>query len=310
MKPRTFILTLLPMLSLAFAGCSDGGGGGGGGETTTLPPIEAGKGAITGLLIDDAFRPLPGGLVLLGPVGLTTTSDAEGVFSFTDLDPGSYVARADVADHEAAPQPIEVREGEYAELNLVARRISSESGRIITNEYSIFMTCTAEVVIVAGNGLNCFFDFSGESERTGFNSNITDIAADVTYMVTEAKFNQVGDYGFVIAIDDDGDQILDRYWAEAEVLDTDYVRTVNLNGEVNNETNAGRNIPWEPAIDNFFTTVFPHGEFYTEINENTDLICVDGCSGVGVDAGIRGKIIQSIFIGEPTVDINTYAVLA
>ena len=290
------LLVVLLVTSLALAGCGDGKKGGGGEEE-----LKSGKGAISGLVINDVYRPVPDALVLLSN-GMTATSDASGQFQILDLDPGAYIARIQADGHEAAPQAIDVVEGQYAEAELIARRIFNEGGRIITTEYSIFMTCTAEAVIVAGNGLNCFFDLSGESERTAFDTDLRG-AQGVTAMVTEIKFNQVGSYDFVIAIDDDGDSILDRYWAEATIIDGDYARVVNLNGTANEEHDGGRNEVWQPDVDPFTTTVFPHGEFYNELSSF-------GLFGAGVDVGVRGKVIQSVFIGEPEVDLATYNVLA
>lgn len=292
MKP---LLVVLLIASLALAGCGDGKKKDGG-----EPQLKSGQGAISGLVINDVYRPVPNALVLLSN-GVTATSDASGQFQILDLDPGAYIVRVQADGHEAAPQTVDVVEGQYTEAELIARRIFNEGGRIITTEYSIFMTCTAEAVVVAGNGLNCFFDLSGESERTSFDTDLRGVLG-VTAMVTEVKFNQVGSYDFVIAIDDDGDTILDRYWAEATIVDGDYARVVNLNGTANEEHSAGRNEVWKPDVDPFTVTVFPHGEFYDELSSQ-------GVYGAGVDVGVRGKVIQSVFIGEPEVDLASYSIL-
>ena len=77
--------------SLALAGCSGSGDGDGTSATgsSTTGPLKSGKGAISGLLINDVFRPVPGGLILIQDLGLTATSDASGQFAFLDLEPGS-----------------------------------------------------------------------------------------------------------------------------------------------------------------------------------------------------------------------------
>lgn len=296
---KAAVLVVALVASLALAGC-------GGKDKVTpgeTPPLASGKGAMSGLVINDVYRPVPDALVLLSN-GLTATTDASGQFTIGDLEPGAYIVRVQAEGHEAAPQSVDVVAGEYAEPELVARRIFNEGGRIVTTEYNIFMTCTAEAVVVAGNGLNCFFDLSGESERTAFLTDLRGVQG-VTAMVTEVKFNQVGDYGFVIGIDDDGDNFLDRYWAEASVVDGDYAKVVLVNGTANEEDSAGRNEVWLPGTDPFTTTVFPHGEFYNELNSAGGL----GLYGAGADVGVRGKVIQSVFLGEPEVDLATYGVL-
>lgn len=296
MKALNVVLVTSLVAALALAGCGDP-------KKATPPggePLKEGKGAIAGLVINDVYRPVPGALVLASN-GMTATSDPSGQFAFTDLEPGAYILRVQVDGHEAAPQTIDVVAGEYAEAELLARRIANQGSRIVTTEYSIFMTCTAEAVVVAGNGLNCFFDLSGESERTSFTTDLRG-TNQVTYMVTEVKFNQVGDYDFVLAIDDDGDNFLDRYWAEATIAGGDYARVVLQNGTTNEEHDVGRNEVWDPGKDPWTTTVFPHGEFYNELSSA-------GAYGAGVDVGIRGKVIQSVFLGPPEVSIESYSVL-
>ena len=295
------VLVVALVASLALAGCGGKDKIPNGADGT--PPLGSGKGAMMGLVINDVYRPVPDALVLLSN-GATATTDASGQFTVVDLEPGAYVVRVQAEGHEAAPQSVDVVAGEYAEPELIARRVVSEGSRIVTTEYNIFMTCTMEAVVVAGNGLNCFFDLSGESERTFFTTDLRGTQG-VTYAVTEVRFNQVGDYDFVIAIDDDGDNFLDRYWAEASIVDGDYAKVVLRNGTANAEQDTGRNIVWEPSVDPFTTTVFPHGEFYNELNSAGGL----GLYGAGVDVGIRGKVIQSVFLGEPEVDIASYGVL-
>src|SRR5687767_11241595 len=108
-------------------------------DPEVLPELSVGKGAITGLLIDDVYRPVPGGLVFLEGTGLTATTDASGLFRFVDLPPASYVAIANAPGHEAAPANVDVEAGAYAELEIQARRIFSDEGSVITTQYSVFI---------------------------------------------------------------------------------------------------------------------------------------------------------------------------
>ena len=295
---KALLLALVAALTLA--GCGDPAVTPGGTDTGQ-PPLAEGKGAISGLLINDVFRPIPRALILLQGTGLTATTDDAGQFTFLDLEPGAYIAIVSAEGHEAAPTNIDVAKGLYKEVEIQARRLINEGGQILTAQYSLFMTCSAELVIVAGNGLNCLQDLSGDSERTGFASDLTGYA-NVTYMVTEIRFNRADDYDFVIAWDNDGDAILDDYWAEHSIVDGDYGRIVLKAGEANTEDDAGRNLVWEPANRTFQTTVFPHGELYTELSGF-------GVYGAGVDVGVRASIVQSVFLGKPPVDIATYRVL-
>ncbi len=273
------VLLVLAFATALLAGCSDGGGAGPA-ETSGAPALESGKGAITGLLIDDAFRPLRltdapegpydfTGFLLLQPAGLTAQSDAEGVFSFTDLEPGSYTLRANVAEHEAAPLVVDVKEGEYTEANLVARRVANEAGQIMTNEYSVFVPCAANF-IVNGVTANCLLDLSGDSYRSGFTSNLTAIQ-NITWMVTEFKFNQVGSWTGQIR-EDDGSTAGGERYAVADVDDTDYIRIQNQFGVVNTEANGqDNNVPWNNTKP-FATLIFLNGEFSQEAGDASDQV--------------------------------------
>lgn len=301
------LLVLALVAGALLSGCSDKVETEPTDDVTTKAGLSAGRGGIEGLLVDDIYRPIPGCTLLLQGAGLTATSDAEGEFVFLDLLPGSYIAIASCVDHEAAPVPVDVAAGIYAELEVVARRIFSQDGRVLTAEFSAFIPCAADFVV---NGVvaNCLGDLSGDSYRPGFTSkNITGLK-DVTYMVTEAKMNRVGDYTFQVREDNGSPSGGDRY-AVAAVKDGDYVKIVNQYNVTNTEHNVQENnVPW--IGDKPWTTIlFYNGEFREEVNSVPDP-ANRLCCGLGAQAGIRAKFIQSIFLGEPTVPIEQYCVLA
>ncbi len=285
------LLVVLLVTSLAFAGCGDGKKNGGGGEEE----LKSGKGAISGLVINDVYRPVPNALVLLSN-GQTATSDASGQFEIVDLDPGAYIARVQADGHEAAPHAIDVVEGEYAEAEIIARRIFNEGGRIITTEYSVFVSCNINAVVI-GLPADCTFDQSGDSDRPGFISNYAEIQ-DVTYMVTEMKANKVGSYEVRIRPTDHGGGPEGNY-AVMEIVDSDYMRIVHKIGEVaqGEYELTGGNIAWDNTED-FYTIFYVDGP-------------LKGTAGFGAsaDLGVRAKFVQTIFVGEPEVDIDTYGVL-
>jgi hypothetical protein len=65
-------------------------------------------------------------------------------------------------------------------------------------------------------------------------------------------------------------------------------------------------VKWEPDKRDFGTTIFPHGLLYSQINGATPL----GLYGVGASFGVRASIIQSVFVGKPTVNVNDYHLLS
>ena len=89
----TAFLAILPFL---LAGCSDGGGGGQGTGPTPIDvdPGSTVRGAISGVVVDDAIRPVAGATVTLASTGANATSDEEGLFTFLDLEPGFYAMSA------------------------------------------------------------------------------------------------------------------------------------------------------------------------------------------------------------------------
>jgi hypothetical protein len=313
---KAFLAVAL-LSSLALAGCSGGGDGDGpsSSSTSTTGPLKSGKGAISGLLINDVFRPVPGGLVLIQELGLTATSDASGQFAFLDLEPGSYLLRVQADGHEAAPQTVDVNEGEYTETELMARRVFNEGGRIVTTEYSVFVPCAASVP-VASSTVDCTFDQSGDSFRAGFTSNFTAGYSGITYLITEMKANKPasptsGAYKIVVREEGDGD-----YWASAFTIDSDYIRvTMRLGNISTDDTENGRNVAWENNKP-METAFFPQGQFKGETQMGYDTLCTvpEAClfgesRGVGGQVGVRAKFVQSLFLGEPEVDITTYCVL-
>ncbi|MEA3189787.1 MAG: Carboxypeptidase regulatory-like domain [Thermoplasmata archaeon] len=316
------ILLVAVLAAAGLAGCS-----GGTDSDPSLPtpdaPIAAGKGAISGLVIDDRYRPIPGAVVSLFPLGLQATSDSLGQFAFFDLEPGAYEAVVQAANHEAAPLPVDVVEGEYTEVELEARRVFSENGRIITTQYSVFIPCAADYVV---NGIivGCLADSSGDSWRPGFTTDVTKMGANLTYMVHEAKMNQVGDYDLQVRASDGSSSGGERY-AVGFMRDTDYLKMTNQHGVKNEEHNEqDNNVPWNNTAP-FDILVFMSGEQREALNELSGTTCnkdVDDLNravgspartcnwrGVGATFGIKATFIQSLFVGPPEVDLAGYHTL-
>lgn len=315
------ILVAMLSVTIALAGCSDDKGGDGEDTLITGDPSELkeGKGAIAGLLLDDRFRPIADGTVLVEQTGDTTTSNADGEFFFVDLEPGSYRLRADVSGHESLPVNVDVKEGVFAEQRVVARRVVSDDGSIITREYSVFVPCA--VSVPAGSvTLDCTLDGSGDTFRSGFDSDLQEYD-NITYVVTEMKAAspaspEKGAYKVVVREQGNGE-----YYASEFTVDGDYMKLVMKIGEKSEQDTEDRNSNWtnDRPLE---TLLFPQGSFKAESQSALDAACNNsdplsgtvpdiarGCwesRGLGAQFGVRAQFVQSVFLGEPEVDIESY----
>ncbi|MES2154223.1 MAG: carboxypeptidase-like regulatory domain-containing protein [bacterium] len=310
------ILLVALLVATVLAGC------GGKGSTvstqeSTLPAVAADKGAIKGLLIDDRYRPIPDALLLLTPVGLTTTSDIEGVFLFTDLKPGAYVLQVQSKDHEAAPKNIDVVAGQYTEVEAPARRIFSDLGAVITTEYSVFVDCAVATPAATANP-GCVPDSSGDTHRFGFDVDYRPYGKNITYLVTEMLANHKASStngALKVVVRDSGGG--DPYFASKFTIDGDYLKLTMKYGNVSLDDTENRNAKWLNK-EKMQTALFPQGSFKSESQQVLDTECSadplhTGCfesRGLGAQAGVKAKFVQSAFIGPPSVDIAHYCVLA
>ena len=308
-------LVVAVVAAVALSGCNGGKGGPGKHE------LKAGKGAITGVVLDDVIRPVPKALVLLSN-GQTATADSSGEFTFLDLEPGAYILRVQADDHEAAPRTVDVVAGQYAEAELLARRIFNQGGQILTREYSVFVPCAFAAPVATANP-PCLVDLSGDTDRFGFIANYTGYA-DVTYIVTEMKAarpasQDPGSGAYKVVVRDERGAVDSDYYASAFTTDSDYLRLVMKVGARSSDDTEDRNVVWNNSRP-MQVAFFPQGTFKGEtqpVNDQVDdacqtnagVTCLGESRGIGAQFGVRARFIQSVFIGEPEVDIEGYGVL-
>lgn len=294
------VLILLALVATGLAGCAESTPDD---APTNVDPddfvLAAGKGAIAGLVVDDRFRPVMGARVLLQEEGAQTTSNANGEFSFVDLAPGRYTLRASADGHEATPKSVEVVAGQFAEANIVARRIISEGGFIISNEYAAFVPCGANVVFY-GDSFDCTFDQSGDSQRVSFTIDYT--AFNLSHFVMELDSNnpQYWDVWLQPPLDDSAS--CGETYQIMGGPDSTYWRWQLNRGEsaISADTASGagcETVPWDN--DTPLQT-------YVYLNS---LGFDQGVGfGVGVYVGVQANFVQNAFVGEPDVDVDTYCV--
>ncbi len=291
---RLLVVALLAGMLLAGCGSPDNPQATNGSQ----PPIEAGKGAISGLLIDDVYRPIAKALILVQGAGLTATTDDAGQFTLLNLNPGAYILVMQADGFEAAPKNVDVKEGLYNPVEYQARRIVNQGSQILTEEYSVFIPCTFAVPVAGWVTFNCVLDLSGDSFRSSTDPLNYSAFPDLTYLVAEAKMNRVGSYNFVVR--PPGSDVNGTSYGDAVVQDTDYAKVILKK----NELNPGGNIPWynHKTLE---AALFVSGQ----IPVSPDPGFPNGGPGLGANVAVRATIIVSVFLGLPTVDVESYHLL-
>lgn len=315
---RNLVLALLLTIPL-LAGCADSGGsgdgtgvdGGGSGGGTTLA---AGTGAIDGLLVDDRFRPIDledrpdtefqtTGFVLLQETGQQAQTNDNGEFAFVNVRPGTYTLRVTAAGHEATPRTVQVVAGEFAEAQIIARRVASDSATIITQEYTVFIACSLAIVLPVTLN-DCDLDLSGDSNRWSFDADYTAVD-EASALVIEMLANAEAQYEVDVWWVPD-DLVEDAQWYASHIFAGTYTKMVLRHGEANEEhADYAANSVWNNDHP-FQTDLYIFGELSQEGADATDNYLV---GGVGLHLGTKAKFLHSLFVGEPEVDIDSYCLL-
>lgn len=303
------ILVAAMMVAIGLAGCA-------GGEDTQENVIEekvtnetftleAGKGALSGLVVDDRFRPIQltkeetgveyqaKGFVLLQEAGLQAQTNQNGEFSFVDLEPGRYTVRITAEGHESVPQRVDITEGIFEEETFNIRRKSSENSLIVTEDYTGFAACGIALGVTTII-TNCI-DTSGESDRRGTCIDFTHLNG--TYMIAEARVDEVSSW----LIQHDGGI------GHLKIDNGLYTKRIYEHNGTYNEQNPG---PWT-NLEPVCSTIFFGGDIENPLPPVCDPIfnvCVNG-QDFGIAIGKRVRLLYSIFIGEPDVDLETYELL-
>lgn len=278
--------------------------------------LAAGTGGIHGLLVDDRFRPLEltdtpagefqrEGFILLQELGLTAQSNANGEFTFVDLEPGVYTLRMSVEGHEGVPETIRVDAGVFADATLVVRRIASVDGAIITQEHTVYIDCAFDYLQNGGNGLpphvgiGCDLDVSQDGYSSNFIADYSSFGANATWLVTEMLANQENSWELQLR----GSTIHATEWATGDGARIVLERGVKPADHQDNPSfNHGA---WHNA-EPFQTILFVDHAFRQEQQDATGGLF---CCGVGASLGIRAQILQSVFLGPPEEDVAAYCVL-
>ena len=127
--------------------------------------VTATLGAIVGVVVDQAIRPLANATIALtGQAGNTTTDD-QGRFTFGDLEPGTYFLQASARRHEAAQVSVDVVAGEAAIVRILLIAMTSVEPYHTTlnfhghaDPWFGFVSFAAEVIAPGTLGCTCAFE--------------------------------------------------------------------------------------------------------------------------------------------------------
>lgn len=152
--PKSTVAVAVLLIATILAGCAgaDPDKGTvvklGDGSSVELPSDAADssstKGAISGVVVDEAIRPLAGSTVQVAPEVSAVTDDT-GVFIVTNLEPGLYTLTATLTGYLPIQTTAEVVAGDTAKVRIVLATDNTPQPRHTTLQFDGFMQ--------AGNGL-------------------------------------------------------------------------------------------------------------------------------------------------------------
>lgn len=153
---RSAAAPVLLLALVALAGCS-GGSGAKGAPSASLAP---GVGAVHGIVVDEAIRPVVGANVTLqgGGAAESVATDPEGAFAFEDVAPGSYFLVVRSCCHGLVQSSVEVEAGQVAAPKLQVQRLFAQEPYHETQKFDGFIQCGWAVGGVASS--TCLNDYT------------------------------------------------------------------------------------------------------------------------------------------------------
>lgn len=118
---------LLVVLAVPLAGCLSTGNSPhavDAADTEDFKP-SGNLGALRVTYLDDREEAVPGGFILLEPIGLTSETNGDGQVAFIGLEPGVYRIKFQKEGHEAAPLSVSISAGRWTEETVLAQRTST-----------------------------------------------------------------------------------------------------------------------------------------------------------------------------------------
>lgn len=315
-----FLLAAMLFVGATLAGCA----GDGEADPGTGPIQGTAKGVVQGLLVDDRFRPIEltetrattdfqaQGFILVQETGDQVRTTSNGEFSTPPLDPGTYTLRFTIAGHEATPQTATVRAGEVTEATVVARRVVSTTDVIIQQEFAVFIPCMVGAVVTP-IGACALMDLSGDTARYVFRMNISGLQ-DLTFLVNELLLNKDagslmdGTYMMQIEGPNPEDGATSYNFVAKFIEDGRYDKTIVEKGVADPELQQDPILmygTWEDEMEWIGWRFWGQGLLRKDLNDAG----VPVPYGVGLQLGMKAKVLTSLFFTDDRATVEAYCVL-
>ena len=184
---RRILLPLLVLVLLGgtlLSGCADGGQPSKGGDSTPLQPadleIDASSpfGGISGVVVDEAIRPIARATVLVVSLNKTQVTDGNGQFAFPNLEPGAYFLNVNATGFFAVQTSIDVTAGAASPVRIQLATDSSPVPYPTTFAKTGYIEVGASIATLALNLVvdellndslcNCYMEFTVPVQTQAF----------------------------------------------------------------------------------------------------------------------------------------------
>lgn len=125
-----------------------------------------GKGVVRGVVVDPTITPIVGAEIVLGKDGATATTDAEGRFGFSDVEPGLQILQVSKPGYGPVQSSVEVIADQLEPplVTLVLERLPGTEPFVVTMLWDGFLHCSLTVGGVFATG--CLIgDYTDDASR-------------------------------------------------------------------------------------------------------------------------------------------------
>lgn len=156
MKRNSFLM-VAALVAVAFAGCTSGGGPSDAGENSDVSGpggvADADTGNVVGVVVDDSIRPLAGAEVGIPELSIETTTNEDGSFELTGLEPGTYGIAAQKLGYDSAAKRVNVVAGEVTEVNIELTAVAIVDPFVDVQTWTGYIECQVGTAAVLANCL-------------------------------------------------------------------------------------------------------------------------------------------------------------